>query len=232
MPTRTNRTVRIEASPITSPPEPDVADEEGPWTHDDPTVEGLFDSVEGEAETIGSPDEVPPQPRAPGRSPATDIIQMGWYGAGKALVKTNVSPAAGRTMGLQSRLAGEQIDRYIAGTIIDRMLLQPLVRAQDATEGIGAVVAAPLLAAIMERKPEMAPLVMDTFVDYVLDGVVAMADQAKEKKQEQAAKARSLEEIGDMFGLPDDASDEDRLAALNHYVFGGMEDATESAPTE
>jgi hypothetical protein len=212
----------IDTPPITSSPEPDFLSDDAEDISGLLGGEGLIDPSETDEKPPEDHEPEPPR-SAKKRVSAVDILQLGWYGAGRwGFVETKISPAAGRMMGLQSRQAGIQLDKMIEGTIYDK-LVQPIARMYAMVDDDTAIFAAPIMALILEKNDKAAPLFMGTLLEYALDAIVVMGEQTEEEKLERKKKVRSLRSVAPIMGMPDDATDEQLEQGLLNYIFKGAE---------
>jgi hypothetical protein len=118
-------------------------------------------------------------------------------------------------MQYQAPVAGEVLNDALADTVLDKVL-HPFPRKADKLEAAAAVLALPILVAVVERNPEMAGPLELPLRAAVQAHLVAMApamkrQQAKDKKVAEAAASLGLdkgpdgETLGDPVGVILDA---------------------------
>ncbi len=157
-------------------------------------------------------DEYEPEPESPykgetkkpdrkaSRVSGESILGYGWIGFGSYLVNKRIDPPVGRVLQLQAPLAGKTIDDIIAHTWIDR-ILQPIFAKSEQLEGFGALIALPILVGLVERKPEMAPMVMGPLHDVLGQTLIDIAPLIRKKKTQQRSAARSID-LNEAFDIP------------------------------
>ena len=149
--------------------------------------------------------------RASGESVLTTIVTIG----GSVLVNRRIDPGVGRVLQLESPLLAQRIDKAIAGTFLDK-ILQPLFRKGDDLEGLGAALALPIMVGVIERKPELYPMMepmMEEIIGTVLEEVAPLVRKSKTKRR---AAARTLTDINDAFDIP---RGEDPIKAVMGFLF-------------
>lgn len=166
------------------------------------TTEDIRGSIYGDDE---------PQPDSPFINPSEDkkpdkhavrvsgqsmFANLSFFVGGQ-LIGRKIDPPVGRVIQFQAPLAAQKIDQAIAYSWIDR-LLQPIFRAFDSVEGMGAL-GLPILIGALERKPEWAPMLeqpIRELVGITIDEVVPIMRKAKTQRR---TKVRSLGDISDVF---------------------------------
>jgi hypothetical protein len=143
------------------------------------------------------------------------ILGYGWIGVGSYLVNKRIDPPVGRVLQLQAPLAGKTIDNIIAGTFIDK-LLQPIFAKSEQLEGFGALIALPILVGLVERKPEMAPMVMGPLHDVLGQTLEEIAPLMRKKKTKQRSAARAID-LNEAFDIPRGADPIE--AILSGFIF-------------
>jgi hypothetical protein len=143
------------------------------------------------------------------------ILGYGWIGLGSYLVNKRIDPPVGRVLQLQAPLAGKAIDDIIAGTFIDR-ILQPIFAKSEQLEGFGALIALPILVGLIERKPEMAPMVMGPLHEVLGQTLIDLAPTLRKKATKQRAAARAID-LNEAFDIPRGADPIE--AILQGFIF-------------
>lgn len=171
--------------------------------------------------------EKKPQPVVTGpRQPLGELVGIAWTGVGTILEQTGTDVPVGRVMQFQAPIAGKTIDDVIKGTWLDE-ILQPFVSKVGAVEGIGSLLALPLLVGMYERNPGLGfalePLMIATLTSQMAD--IAPVMKAQQKKQRDAAT--NIKEFQDALQLDKDA---DPIAAMLDYIFGPMAQPEEAPP--
>jgi hypothetical protein len=166
-----------------------------------------------------------PKPAAPARprTPITRLIESAWGEAAGVMEHVNIPVA--RTMAWQAPYVGIVTDSVLHGTPVDR-LLQPIARAQTSLQGLGAMVAMPVVVGLMTAQAN----------DPGRHGVAAVARQQIYER----ILASSIDAQLDMFGSPELAAKirrsaeerENRQAELNEIaamIFSAVPAAVELA---
>ena len=87
---------------------------------------------------------------------------------------------------------GPQLDGAIAGTPLDRVV-QPLLRVGNSGKEVGSVVALPFLVGLIERRPELYPVLKDLLLRPL---VAQMVLQLEEQEASAAAKLIEAQKRG------------------------------------
>lgn len=169
-------------------------------------------------------------PPAKTRESGEKIIGTIIFGVGSLLVGKQIDPPVGRCLQFESPLAAKQIDVAIAGTFIDR-LLQPLFRKSEQLEGLGAVIALPVLVGLYERKPNLAPAIEPVLYEVVATTMEQVAPLMRKERTKQRRTARTLADLNETFNLPPDVKDPVE-AVLSGYIFQDFQGAEETNEAE
>ena len=84
---------------------------------------------------------------------AADTLADIWSGVGGLAIQTGTHAPLGRCLQWQAPVAGEMLDEAVAGSVIDKVALQRMVKGRQRFDLIGAVVGPPLLVLALERNP-------------------------------------------------------------------------------
>lgn len=153
-------------------------------TYDVPTVED-----------VPSTERAPQHARTGPRTPLTDLIALVWSGAGTVLQRSDpVNVPVGRVLRFQAPIAGVRIDALISGTVVDRFL-QPFAKHVDSAQGVGELVALPLMVAAYTRNPEIG-FVIEPILRQVIEA--QLLDMAPMLKKQAAKTRKAAESIGDL----------------------------------
>jgi len=130
-----------------------------------------------------------------------NLISTVLFAGGGVLVSKQIDPPVGRCVQLEAPLAAREIDKVIAGTFLDR-ILQPIFRKGDQLEGLGAIIALPVMVGLYERKPHLAPILEEqmkqTLENVMLDVVPLMTRQ----KAKFRRTARQMSDVHEAFNIP------------------------------
>lgn len=134
-----------------------------------------------------------------------------WQGMGTGLVMTGRDRPVGSAMVVESRLAGRQLDSFVAGSFLDK-ILQPFASKGDSAKGLGVVLGFPLMVGLLERRPELAPTLRPLGAFMMQEILIEIGKIPKEEirrvaEAEQAAQSLEMgmgyEELVTAFFGPD-----------------------------
>jgi hypothetical protein len=132
---------------------------------------------------------------ARGKRASTDFIfSLGWKFIGGRLERSGADVIVGRTMVYQSPVAGAVLEKLTRGTIVDT-ILQPFARRADELEAAAALFTLPLLFGMLERDPQMLPLLEPFIRDAIRVHIVAMAPIIRKEKKDAADLAEVAREL-------------------------------------
>ncbi len=141
----------------------------------------------------------------PRRIPVAESVDRNLGRLAKFVVRVDVP--VGRAIGFSSAATGQAIDEVVAGTYVDRKVIQPLAGYADKWEKFGGVISFPILIAIASRSQEMYNLLEDDLREATLDVIVASIvplekKAAREKKAVDAL--RRLGQVDERYATTDD----------------------------
>lgn len=173
--------------------------------------------------TIGSAPEKKKVTRATGprRLKADDILTLAASGVG-SLIGTFASAPTGMAIKLEAPLVGPELDALAAGTIVDKMALQPLMKSKGKFEKVAPLVMLPALVFALDKNPAMLPqlypmlrLTVSQMLPPLVEGMRRQAAEA-EKMKAAAQELASLDpEFAKLFG----ETDIDPIDALINAIF-------------
>lgn len=124
-----------------------------------------------------------------------------WGGLGWFLERT-LDPGVGRAMAYQGPIAGELLERLTKDTFIDRMA-QPIASRWEDMNALGQLLEMPMLVGMIERNPDMRPMLEPMLRAAVRRHLVAMVPIIKKREAEEREAARAAAALG--FEIKDDA---------------------------
>ena len=89
----------------------------------------------------------------------SETLEDVWTGVGGLAIRTNHAPL-GRYLQWQAPAAGQLLDEVVAGTIIDKKILQPAVKARGRLDVLIALVGPPGIILAIERNPSNAQMLI------------------------------------------------------------------------
>jgi hypothetical protein len=99
-------------------------------------------------------------------------------------------------MAYQSVIAGRTLDTAVAGTVLDRAVLQRIAGRGESTRDVAALIGLPAALGIMQMRPELAPVLWEPTKAMLAGQVRAVLDAKRVEQAEAAELARLAEEVG------------------------------------
>ena len=152
----------------------------------------------------------------PKRVPAADLIESGWGALGGLVARSPMHGALGRYLQWQAPATGNVLDKALAGTLVDRKLVQPAVRAHDSLGAIGAILGPPILIWSIERDPHKAGVLLPILRAQILASLPTMVDAMKRQKVRDEKVSKSIREL-----FPDLPEGADPVEEILAYLFSG-----------
>jgi hypothetical protein len=131
-----------------------------------------------------------PPRRAHARVPLAGGLQQLIGALGVGLIMTGRDPGVGMALQFEAPVAGDKLDQAIQGTVIDRVV-QPFARAGAATKDIGSVVALPFLCGLIERRPELYPVLREPLLRPLVVDLALQLAEAEERAEKRLRDAQS-----------------------------------------
>jgi hypothetical protein len=155
-------------------------------------------------------------PRGAGRRiSVSDTLEDVWQGVGGLAIRANHAPL-GRYLQWQSPAAGQLLDEAVSGTIVDRKLLQPAVRARGRLDILIALAGPPGLILAIERNPERAQMLLPALKSALRSSLPTILPAMKKA----AAKEEKVNDaIRDLF--PDLPPGVDPIDLVIEQLFNG-----------
>jgi hypothetical protein len=158
-------------------------------------------------------------PRGSGRrTSVSDTFEDVWTGIGGLAIRSNHAPL-GRYLQWQAPGAGQLLDEVVSGTIIDRKLLQPAVKARGKLDVLIALVGPPGIIMAIERQPERAQMLVPALKSALRSSLPTILPAMKKA---QAKEEKVNDAIREMFpDMPDGVDPVDLVIEqlFNGYVF-------------
>ena len=183
------------------------------------------------------PSEVAPAPvtteRRPGkrtptklgrRTSSADTLEDIIGGVGALAVRTGKHAPLGRYLQFSSAVNAEILDEAVAGTLVDRKLLQPMVKGRGRFDALGSVFGPPAIILAIENDPSKAPLLIPVLKSTIRNSLPQMAKAMKKVQAKEKAQAEAAAEL-----FPDLAPGEDPADQIIAMLFEGW---TPPAPAQ
>lgn len=159
----------------------------------------------------GETPPAPPKPRAPKerkpqapreispkRQSGEDIFATAVSAGATMLVNFGISPPAGMALALEAGALAPELDKAVAGTVVDRVAVQPLVKAKGRWSTVASLAAFPVLVFMIDKQPEMMPVLYPALrgsVKQMLPSLVAQKKRQVEDETKMNEAAAQLLEL-------------------------------------
>lgn len=167
-----------------------------------------------------------PAPKNKARGPrknASTLLSGVWTGAAMTVVP-GFSPAAAKAMMWQAEAAGPVLDQFIAGSFIDKLIIQKVAGKTEEAKSISGLVGLPLLLGLAERKPHL--ILFDPFykaVEYAVKcSFETIADAKIKERQEEERWGAKLEAAGIEREVEIDGKKTDVVTAMTAELLGDI----------
>jgi len=158
------------------------------------------------------------------RQSTADTLEDILNGVGALAVRSGNNVPIGRYLQFSAPVNAEILDDAVAGTALDRIALQPLVKGRGRFDALGAVLGPPAIIIAIQRDPSKAPVLIPVLKSTLRNSLPAMAKAAKKVQAKEAAAQKAAEEL-----FPDLAPGEDPADAIIAMLFDGW---TPPAPVQ
>lgn len=165
------------------------------------------------------------------RSSGAELLSGAWGLLGMGLIRTGADVPVGRCLQFQAPAAGEILDKALAGTLVDRALIQPIAARADDAEAVAALVGLPLLVFAFERaSEELRPVLEPLLVEALRAHLAAMVPVMKKKQAKERELAKVVDDLRAEGLVPEGTADvDDAIQAMYGAIF---QPAEEPAPPE
>ncbi len=159
----------------------------------------------------------PGKPQRLGRRNSTaDTIEDILGAVGAVAIRTGKHQPLGRYLQFSSSVSAEILDDAVSGTMIDKMVLQPLVKGRSRFDGIAAVLGPPAIILAIENNPERAPMLLPVLKSSIRNSLPMMAKAIKKVQAKEKAMSDAAAEL-----FPDLPEGEDPADAILAMIFDG-----------
>ena len=140
----------------------------------------------------------PPAKAAPSgrRIPAAESLTKNI--ARGARMFASVNPPMGRALAFSAPATGQAIDDVVAGTYVDRKVIQRFAGAADKWDRLGGVLSFPILFGIVATKPEFFPLLEADLREATIDVIIASLPTLEKQKQREDKAVAALVRLGEV----------------------------------
>ena len=161
-----------------------------------------------------------PEPKAKARKPAGENLSLLVSGGAQFAAKSGYIPLANALM-FEAPAAGQAIDLAIAGTFVDRKIVQPLVGGAEKWEALGAVITLPVMVHLISVYPGLQSA-FEPQLRRAAEEILILSVPTIRKKVERDRKVvDALAELGHLD--PAIANDPDPIGSIIGGFFGPTE---------
>jgi len=124
-----------------------------------------------------------------------------------ARVLNGVDMPLSRALIFSAPATGQAVDEFVAGTVVDRVIVQRVAVVSEKWERLGGVIAFPVLIAIVSHNPALYPALEGELRDATLDVLIAnipTLEKQKARENKAIAALRKLGQIDERFATSDD----------------------------
>jgi len=157
-------------------------------------------------------------PKSPGRRTSTaETIEDVWAAIGGIAQRTGRHAPLGRYLQWQAPAAGEMLDQALAGSVLDRKLLQPAVKTRGRLDVLAAVVGPPAIILAIEQNPERASQLLPILKSAIRSSLPTLLPAMKKA---QAREEKVNKAVTELFG-DDFPPGVDPVDVVLEQMFGG-----------
>ena len=157
------------------------------------------------------------------RNSTADTLEDILTAAGGLAARTGKHQPLGRYLQFSSPVSAEILDEAISGTVVDRVILQPLVKGRGRFDALSAVLGPPAIILAIENNPERAPMLLPVLKSSIRNSLPMMAKAIKKVQAKEKAMAEAAAEL-----FPDLPEGEDPADAILAMIFEGWTPPTPS----
>ena len=181
-------------------------------------LRGLFQKKEkAEQPRQNAPSkEHKPKAKLGRRVSTADTMEDVLSGLGALATRTPKHYPLGRYLQFSAGVSAELIDDAIQGTIVDKVVLQPIVKGRGRYDALGAVFGPPAIILAIENDPSKAPLLIPLLKSSIRNSLPMMAKAIKKVQAKEAAMEQAAKEL-----FPDLADGEDPVDGIIAMLFDG-----------
>lgn len=129
------------------------------------------------------------------RQSAAELLADGWGGLGTLLTQNPRHAPTGRMLQFQAPVAGEMLDEAARGSLVDKVVLQKVVKAKGRFDLLGAVFMPPAIVFAIERNPERSNVLIPMLRSSIRSALPLMVPAIKKVNARAAAMEEAAEEL-------------------------------------
>jgi len=142
----------------------------------------------------------------PPKEPVTGPVAKAKRISAAETIATNIGRVARILNGMDEPLSralvfsapatGQAIDEFVAGTVVDRVVVQRFATISDKWERLGGVIAFPILVAVISRNPALFPVLENELRDATIDVLIANIPTLEKQKAREGKAIAALRKLG------------------------------------
>ena len=126
-----------------------------------------------------------------------------------------------------TRISFAAVDELVAGTVVDRVVIQRFAGAADKWERVGGVIAFPVLIALISRNPALLPVLEDDLREATLDVLIASIPTFEKQAQKERKAVDALSRLKKVD--PRYAETDDPIGLILRDIFQPVQEPGEDA---
>lgn len=138
----------------------------------------------------------PPAVAKPKRVSAADALSSNIARIAKLLGGIDVPLS--RALVFSAPATGQAVDELVAGTVVDRLVVQRVATVSDKWERLGGVIAFPILVAVISKNNALFPVLEDELREATMDVLIANIPTMEKKKARERKVFDSLHRLGEV----------------------------------
>jgi hypothetical protein len=166
-----------------------------------------------------------PEPKAKARKPAGENLSLLVSGGAQFAAKSGYVPLANALM-FEAPAAGQAIDLAIAGTFVDRKIVQPLVGGAAKWEALGAVITLPVMVHLISIYPGLQSAFEPQLRRSAEEILILSVPTIRKKVERDRKVVDALAELGHLD--PAIAADPDPIGSIIAGFYGPTEAPSEN----
>lgn len=133
-----------------------------------------------------------------------------------------------RALVFSAPATGQAVDELVAGTVVDRLVVQKFAGYSDKWERLGGVIAFPVLVAIISKNPALLPALEGELRDATLDVLIANIPTLEKQKARENKAVQALRRLGQIDERFATSTDPIGLILTDLFAF---QETSEDAPS-
>jgi hypothetical protein len=161
--------------------------------------------------------------KPPKREDASELLTLGVTGISNLVARMprDFADPVSRVLAFEASIAGPEIDAAVAGTVVDRVAVQPVVAGWERLERVGPLVMTPILVGLLAEGIGPQPVLLamlraslEPMLPQLLRQLVADFKKAEALKETAAQLAEMDPAFAEIFG-----ADADPIEAMIRTIF-------------